>query len=192
MAGTEFPKVCPERHIEGDGKFCLGLDRPEIHTIEAAQEWWEALRQFLLCQRVADDTEVWPPSSSLDHGDAGEWHAKSLELARELGVEEQYKRARTGEKNWINDLGQRLVDRHGEPINGRSPCPMGCTWTKRGRRIPKLRSECSRRSQVIELVKAERLRMEKLDEFWVLMGDSGSECCRTMRDCPLRDRVEAA
>ena len=131
--GTKFPARCPERHIQRDQTFCLGLHTLEVVSDETAIQWWEQLRQYLCCQSIAEKTGIWPPAHALDHGGAGEWHEKALIAARELGFEEEYAAAYLGEPSWITDPNLRFFDKKGNPINGRAPCPRGCKHKSRGR-----------------------------------------------------------
>jgi hypothetical protein len=48
-----LPEFCPERHINDDGSFCLGLRAGEGITEETARAWWAKLHAFLLCQETA-------------------------------------------------------------------------------------------------------------------------------------------
>lgn len=184
--GADFPAQCPERHIELDGKFCLGLGAGEVTDADEAIRWWESLRHFLLCQSVARQTKVWPDAYALDHGDAGEHHAHALDLAGQLGIDQEYARAHADEASWITDRETKLVHRDGRAINARSPCPLACTWRRRGRTVPRLRADCERRDQLIALVRTERARRAAFKKYWQTMRDLGVQCCGTMRDCELR------
>lgn len=186
IPGTAFPARCPERHIELDGNFCLGIDTVSVVDTTAADRWWEALRQYLLCQAVAERSRIWPDRFALDHGGAGEWHARALELASDLGIEDEYDRTHADEPSWISDPKARIVHRDGRPINARTPCPLGCRWQKRGRTISRLRADCDQREKVNALVLAERERRRELANYWSRMRKAGIECCGRMRDCELR------
>ena len=56
--GTKFPARCPERHIQRDQTFCLGLHTLEVVSDETAIQWWEQLRQYLCCQSIAEKTGI--------------------------------------------------------------------------------------------------------------------------------------
>ena len=187
--GTLFPARCPERHIETGGNFCLGLNRPAVNDEAAAVDWWEALRQHLMCQAMAHRTGVWPEAFALDHGDAGEWHQKALERAEELRLEEEFAAAHAGQPSWITGATFKLVDNNGRPINGRAPCHLECTWRKRGRIVPRLRVDCERRERILDLMRFERKRREKLVEYWAAVRRTGTTCCGTMRDCELKKEL---
>lgn len=185
VPGTDLPARCPERHIQGDQTFCLGLRPLAVQSDDLARQWWRQLEQYLRCQGVAELTRVWPPGQALDHGDAGEHHERALELAAQVGVEEEYSSARLGGQSWIIDPALKLFDLKGQPINGRAPCPRGCKHRARGRFVPKLRKDCSRRETLVSLALAELQRRKALDDYWQQVYGCGEKCCRTMRGCRL-------
>lgn len=188
VPGTLLPARCPERHIQGDDTFCTGIHYLHVKSDEVALQWWEQLRQFLSFQVVASRSRVWPPAHALDHGDAGKHHEKALQIAKELGLEEEYGRARLGDASWITDPNLRIVDKLGRPINGGAPCPKGCVCKARGRFVPTLRVDCKDREAIAQLVFHERQRRKKLREYWEAVFKSNDQCCQTMRYCPLKDR----
>lgn len=183
--GNIFPARCPERHIEAGGSFCLGLDRPAVDDKESAAGWWEALRHHLMCQRMAHRSRIWPDAFALDHGSAGIWHKKALELAETLNLKEEYAAAHADEASWITGAQPKIADREGRPINGRAKCHLGCVWRKRGRRLPRLRVECDRREKFLELISIEKKRRTELVEYWRSVRRAGTICCGTMRNCEL-------
>ena len=191
--GTDLPCRCPERHIQGDKTFCLGLRYLTVQSAEKARQWWGQLNQFLRCQGVAELTRVWPVKHALDHGDAGKHHERALSLAAEAGVEEEYASARLGERSWLTDPKLHLFDKKGRPINGRALCPRGCRRRARGRQVRTLRTDCDKRQLLVDLAYTEHLRRKVLDKYWKAVFASGEKCCRTMRGCPLaayEDRPE--
>jgi hypothetical protein len=183
--GTKFPARCPERHVQCDQTFCLGLHNLEVTSDETAKQWWEQLRQYLCCQSVAERTGIWPPSHALDHGEAGKWHERALIVSRELNIEEEYAAAYLGEPSWITDPCLRLFDKKGNPINGRAPCPRGCRHTGR-RKWPVVRRDCKDRALILELVSCERKRKIDLEKYWQDARAKGETCCGRMKTCGLR------
>lgn len=190
VPGTDLPARCPDRHIQSDETFCLGLRYIDVISARAAAQWWEQLRQFLACQGVAERTRRWPPGHALDHGDAGRHHERALALATEAGVEDEYAAARLNEPSWLTDPGLHLFDRQGKPINGRAVCPRGCRHRARGRSVQILRTDCTKRSLLVELALTERLRRKALAEYWEHVFNEGTHCCRTMRFCPLGEHED--
>lgn len=183
--GKILPARCPERHIQRDHSFCLGLRKLSINSDEISIQWWEQLRQYLLCQSTAERTGIWPPAHALDHGTAGIFHETALNAARELGIEEEYAAAYMGEPSWITDPNLKLFGKKGEPINGRSPCPMGCRHKKR-RKWPIVRKDCKNRSTVLTLVTSEKERKIHLAKYWDEARADGEVCCGRMKVCGLK------
>lgn len=192
VPGTDLPARCPERHIQWDKSFCLGLRYMDVRSQIDAVQWWEQLRQFLVCQGVAERTRVWPPSQALDHGGAGKHHEKALALAGEAGVEEEYAAGRLNEPCWLTDRSLRLFDKKGNPINRRAVCPRGCMRRARGRAVQTLRVDCPKRKILVKLAFTEYLRRKALADYWKHVFSEGTRCCRTMRSCPLGQHEDEA
>ena len=183
--GTCLPARCPERHVQSDQTFCVGLRYIDVGSAAHAAQWWEQLRQFIVCQGVAERTGRWPINQALDHGDAGEHHERALTLAREADVVEEYAAARLGEPSWLTDSRLRLFNKNGKPINGRATCPRGCRRRARGRLVRTLRRDCDKRKLLVDLAYTEAQRRKELEVYWQGVINSGLRCCRTMRGCPL-------
>jgi hypothetical protein len=62
--GRTLPACCPERHINPDGSFCIGLRAGEGITEKNASPWWEKLHVFILCQETAAETGFCPARRS--------------------------------------------------------------------------------------------------------------------------------
>lgn len=186
-SGTVLPRACPERHINGDGSFCLCHPTPTIRSVDEANVWWQLLHRYLCLQRIAGRTGQWPAQQWLSHGEAGYHHERALNAAKRLGFEDLYYRNLYDEPAWFT--GKHIVtDKSGSRlINGRSPCPVGCRG-KRGR--PILRTDCCRKGDVVTLVREERLRRAAEKAFWDCQRAAGTKCCGTMRNCPLNDAAE--
>ncbi|MGP9820043.1 E2 domain-containing protein [Salinarimonas sp. NSM] len=183
IPGTRLPTYCPERHINSDASFCLGMGMTSaITSREQAEIWWTSLRQFLELQVVVGQTGIWPKAIELDHGEAGGHHRRALQAAAILGVEAEYEAARLGERSWITDGSVRVSRKCIRLLNGRAACPLGCQY--RGGH-PKLRRNCAHSTTIAELVDAERRRRKGLDQFWQLQKTLGLQCCRSVSTCPL-------
>lgn len=182
--GAVFPARCPERHIQGDRTFCLGLAPVQPSSPTTAGQFWEQLRQYLVCQHIAELTGVWPPAHALSHGGAGAHHERALAIAAELGLTDEYDRARLGELSWITSDAVRMVSRRGKPLNGRAPCPRGCRHARRPCR-PILRRNCERRALLVQLILLERQRRRELAQYWADAIAAGERCCGRMKVCGL-------
>ncbi len=184
--GEKLPLACFNRHIMPGGLFCVGLNAGRsVRTAKDARDWWSNLSQFLRLQGVASATKRWPRGMELDHGAAGNHHKAALDAAAKLGVAEEYELALLGQKSWITSM----LSRDGKRIiNGRAPCPVGCTH--KGRR--RLRCECCAAPVVLDLLQSERRRSVALAKFWEgLRSAESMVCCQTMIDCPLKNRKAA-
>lgn len=190
VPGTAFPFRCPERHVQSDQTFCLGLRKLAVDSPEAADRWWEQLRQYIVCQSVAERTGVWPPAHELDHGAAGDHHQHCLTIARELGIEEEYASARLNEPSWITDRNLRLSSKQGLPINGRAPCPRGCRARLRPN-APVIRRKCPRRALILDIISHEKKRRAALRHYWKAEWERGTRCCGSMLNCELK-KIAAA
>jgi hypothetical protein len=170
VPGTLLPKACPERHIQGDQTFCLGLRRSAITTLKAAEVWWSDLSQFLACQAIAQATGLWPPRNALDHGEAGGFHLRALQVAQRLDVEEAYWEAYFGQPSWITSTGLGLLGERGR---------VGA----RRLRKPKTPRGHTERNLLLELVIAERRRRRAMARYRQYAKTCGVTCCGGMREC---------
>ena len=185
VVGTKLPASCPERHVNSNGSFCLGLGAETIVADrDAAIIWWGLLHAFLELQQVAERTGVWPQRQALSHGDAGAHHFEALEAARKLGIEEEYHRMLEGEPAWFSQPFPRIHKSGARLCNGRLPCPKGCK-NRKGMPVP--RRDCHKKEQIIALLFHERKRRKAEKEFWRALMRAGKSCCGTMRACPLRN-----
>lgn len=174
-----LPSFCPERHINEDTSFCLGYEAgSQVVDLETAQQWWEKLRSFLLCQDTATNRRSWPYYAALSHGHAGLFQLKGETLATQLGQLDKFKSAMHGEGS-ISDNVWQVTDDNKSLLNGRMPCICGRIG-RRGR--PKLRRECRATSEPC-LVILEAQRRDAEEDFW--KSKRGKPCCGTMENCPL-------
>ena len=179
--GTRFPAFCPERHIQGDHTFCVGLGRRPVDSLRRARAWWADLDQYLACQAIAEATRLWPPQNALDHGPAGLYHQRALVLAERLGIMDAYLEAYFDQPSWITStgltkLGERKVRLTG-PIVARAPAVKG------GRKA---------RLLLLDLVMAERARRKALNAYKDLIATGTQTCCGAMRDCGFPKAVTLA
>lgn len=185
VVGTLLPASCPERHINEDGSFCLGLNAQSYATDRDRSEvWWSLLHNFLKLQHTASRSRSWPQRQALSHGDAAEHHLKALEAARKLGLEGDYYRMLEGESAWFLNPTLRVHKSGDRLCNGKLPCPKGCK-KKNGNPVP--RRKCDRKGLIAALVFHETQRRKAEKEFWKTWIDAGKTCCGSMIDCPLRD-----
>ncbi len=86
VLGTELPACCPERHINFDGSFCLGLEVPTPASEGEAIAWWSLLLGFLEMQLDARILRRWG-QRSWRHGYAGVLQRELEDKCRAVPVE---------------------------------------------------------------------------------------------------------
>jgi hypothetical protein len=177
-----LPSFCPQRHLNWDGTFCLGLNAGEaLADDQKCRAWWDKLIVFLNCQDTASETRTWPPAIELSHGAAGQTEVLAESIAERLGLLGDYQSAVRSNTGMIASAITKIAVASQRLRNGRSICVCGRTDNK-GR--PKLRRQCrSDGDRCLPLLEVQRRREEK--EFWE--GFRGKrKCCGTMDDCPLK------
>jgi hypothetical protein len=178
--GSTLPACCPERHINPDGSFCIGLRAGEGITDETAPAWWKKLHAFALWQETAAETGFWPSEAQLSHGEAGEMELAAENAADQLGLRAVYREAVAFDTGFIATGVSRINAKTGMLRNGRSACICGRT-DRRGRTL--LRRDCHGLGCPIVF---EHRRRAMVDEYWRTLRGRVA-CCGTMRECPLND-----
>lgn len=178
--GSTLPLCCPERHINPDGSFCIGIRAGESVTMENAASWWEKLHAFALCQETAQETGYWPSEAQLSHGQAGDAELAAESAAHQLGLSSAYREAVAFDSGTIAAGLSKIDASSGLLRNGRSACVCGRT-DRRGRAL--LRRDCHQRGLGCPIV-LEHRRRSLLAKYWnALQGRV--KCCGTMNGCPL-------
>lgn len=170
--GTRFPAFCPDRHIQGDQTFCVGLRRPPVNSLRRARDWWAEFDQYLACQAIAEATRLWPPQNALDHGQAGLYHQRALRLADRLGIMDAYLDAYFDQPSWITSTGLTKLGERNVRLAGRLVA-----------RAPRVKGGRKARLLLLELVMAERARRAALKQYKALISNGTQACCGAMRDC---------
>jgi hypothetical protein len=195
-----LPAVCPERHINLDGSFCLHW--PEIEPIstlelDGAEIWWGKLLVFLKRQQSAAARRQWPGrSEARAHGpEAARSQLAAEKAASELGprfrglLDDSHltsvRRKADGESRLRLLLdGQRLVtvkERSLQLMTRRSRCKCD--------RADQLRlpiSACGTHELALKtLTTALNQWKQAENDFFRAYRDRGMKCCGTIDDCPL-------
>ncbi|MGL9623677.1 hypothetical protein QRQ56_37565 [Bradyrhizobium sp. U531] len=176
-----LPSCCPERHINPDGSFCIGLRAGEGITTETAPAWWDKLHAFALCQETAEETGFWPNEAQLSHGEAGEVELAAENAADQLGLRAIYREAVAFDTGLIASGLRKIAPKTGALRNGRSACVCGRA-DRHGRVM--LRRDCRRSGLGCPIV-FEHRRRALVDGFWRSLRGHVT-CCGTMQECPLR------
>ena len=187
--GTSLPKGCPERHINHDGSFCIGLNAGrKVGSAEAASKWWHLLGEFLVCQQVATKFRRWPPEYDLSHGDAAGFQIEMEEIGKKLGWLDEITGALSFGAGWLSEELPRIRKGSGMLVNQRAPCPRRCLKRKH----PVLRRNCPHRAEIFRLVDLETKRRKAEEDFIDSFRKAGFTCCKTMDGCPFNNSAEVA
>lgn len=195
-----LPCSCPERHINGDGSFCLFWDNHEsIHIIDksSAQEWTDILYKFLMTQERVTRKKVWP-GNSWAHGNAAGHQLQALKAAEALGsdflediqtnkfhIKYRLRRSSQGNDSLIlvyrnNKELYRVWANSKRVIRLRQPCI--CKDSKKHSK--QLRS-CRNHAQMAAELAISLWNWEQEEKrFWESYADR--KCCETMEHCPLK------
>jgi len=195
---TLLPSSCPDRHINGNGSFCLfwrAVDDIEITGPDTARAWLETLVRFLQLQFRAARLRCWPDGRGRAHSFAVIHQNRAEAAAARLGepfatdiLEGRLTIIRKGgsaEGTAIRVLrdGRRLFsvwERSRRVVNQRQPClcPAGA------RRRPIVLKSCGDHATAAADLAMEMNEMVIAEKrFW--KSAQGSPCCGTMDDCPL-------
>lgn len=86
-----LPAWCIERHILGDGWFCMSWNPGEPSAVSdeaSARAFWARLDRFLQSQATASTLLKWPaPSNARAHGVAATFQNEAEEIAAQFGVD---------------------------------------------------------------------------------------------------------
>jgi hypothetical protein len=165
-----WPAFCPERHINDDGTFCLGIsDVPSVNDKSSAISWWSYLQEYLDTQFVAGQTKKWPPNKQFAHGDAGIAEEALEKLTKGTKFEQEVGQAHQRNVGWLASTLPRI----------HKTCPRGCN--RKGR--PILRRNCVDRELMFQIVALEHRYRQGEAAFW--KSHSGTKCCGYSEGCGL-------
>lgn len=188
-----LPPACPLRHLNSDGKFCLGWQHedPSFVLDEAgARNWWEALTVFLGHQLHADACRRWPTGQERAHGDAAEDEAIAEGVAEGFGrgllagmrvgrlglrrVARSTRLERNGRRLFALRDGSQAVS------NLKAACPCA-----RSAGTIALKACGDHASDAARLIRAMASWQEKEAQFYREFA-SVMPCCGTMETCPIQ------
>ncbi len=199
-----LPASCPERHINGDGAFCLGWNDPldsAVPDAAWATAWWQRLWAFLCLQARAEKLRYWP-GPAWPHGDAASHQQQAEEAAGSLSpalkdalengalrMRRLTRSSRKGEPIFQLLQGDDVLwPFWGDPlrpINKQRACPCPHGDIKRHRRL----KTCGNHAGALQTL-ATALMNRDLEEarFWA--GLKAGVCCGTMDGCALAPRQQ--
>ncbi len=195
-----LPRFCPERHIIGNGVFCMYWNRDrhfDVYDSPSARKWLGVLIEFLRAQRRAAYMRKWPSAEAWAHGEAA---AQAQRQAERAGM------ALLGEwSQWIADrslavgrdaLGVYRVTASGMPLfsawanpdhrKSKGKCGVGAIEHAAKRRRGYTKSK--RAALLLDLARGLWKWKSAEELFWSLYRDQ--PCCGTMDTCGLRMAAE--
>lgn len=202
MVPLVFPPSCPQRHINGDGSFCLGWHGEQDMRVigrDSAAKWWNTLFVFLIKQRRANNSRRWP-GEQWAHGHkaaANQWLTE--EAARSLGEDfvtdlklrkfrvekiNSSKRPSSLLKVFRNNVHIYSVwENFKQLTSARKPCL--CKPSCNGK-PKKIRSCGSHRESLVNLgIHLHRQELE--EEKYIKSYASLKACCGTLDECPIKN-----
>ena len=202
LAPNNLPGFCPQRHINGDGTFCLYWAAEEglvVTTDVVAREWWRTVWKYLKQQARVTKLRKWPDDAEWAHGEAARYQKQALEAASRLGgaFEEALQNSEVVVKTTrARRYAQRLIaqvfvyDQHlysvwldsDKVVNRKQRCFCGSS----GNRKPARLKACHDHAEdAVKLAQSKLRWEEKENEFWAAL--KGRQCCGTTDICPLKD-----
>ena len=175
-----LPKACPQRHINVDGSFCIGLRAGYlVEDRSSAANWCRNSAYSLRLKRPQKKSGNGPPLLQLSHGDAADIQLKAEMLADRLGKAEDYKNAVAFGIRPVAVYARQIRFPMGRLKNSGAKCV--CGWIRSDGQTKK-RWQCAKDNDLcLPVLEAKRQRAEK--SFW--RHWEGLPCCGTMRECPL-------
>ena len=182
---SRLPSFCPERHINIDQSFCLGLSSEiKVRNNQEASVWWECLNNFLINQIIADKTGRFPNQDSLSHGSAAKHQIKAEKAACWLGLAEEYQKSMFSPSSWLKAIVDEISERNGIYIPSdieRIRSKVEPNVHKHGKRQKTINKK------IKKMLSAELSRREGERLFWKLCDENNTlKCCQTMPQCPLQ------
>lgn len=190
---TRLPASCPNRHINGDGSFCMSFpaeDRLIVTDPAAATTWWRRLLKFLDLQEMAERLRRWPTTHEWAHGPEAAWHqARAERSAAALGERFVHGLADRRLKALRRRRGSSFIELHEDGAR------LYSVW-ETPRRVATLRQAClcgsghpiiacGDHAEHAATLPLALMAMERSEAaFWRAVGDK--PCCGKLRDCPLR------
>lgn len=194
-----YPNLCPNRHINNGGYFCLGLYEDLINL--PVEKWVIKVKYFLEAQHKCEINRVWPIDDFKQwaHGNAANYQ-KIVEryyeqfknnvlclTLEQLKVVELKSDKKTIYHVYANN-DRILVGNKDKVLNKRYTCICDKHGKKKHKTIGKCPKKCA---EVIFMVAINDFLLDKTEqEFWDnLKKNSDCICCNTMNICELKNTV---
>lgn len=191
-----YPDLCPNRHINHGGWFCLGL--AEDINVLSIERWVQNLKRFLEAQQKCEINGIWPRDDDLKewaHGDGAiyqkvveQYYAKFKDnrlglILEQLSVIEVNSANRDKKLFHVYANGKLiLIGDQNQVFNKRYACICDQHGLKKHRSIGKCSEQCSKAIFMVAINDYLLHRAEK--EFWDSFGRR--TCCNTMKKCKFK------
>jgi len=192
-ANERYPNLCPNRHINFGGFFCLGL-KEDLDNL-SINEWVRTVQLFLEAQYKCEINGVWPRDDFKEwaHGDGATYqkiveqyfdqfkkNRLGLTLEQLNVVESKYSGLDKGKIYHVYANGELILVGNEEKVfNKRHTCICDKHGQKKHKSIGKCSNKCS---QVVFMVAINDYLLNKAEkEFWDSFGKRN--CCNTMKKC---------
>ncbi len=193
-----YPHLCPNRHINKGGFFCLGLSE-DLNNI-SIDKWVKTVKYFLEAQYKCEINREWPNDdfSQWAHGD-GAYYQKKIEeyyerfkcnlLGIELGQLKVVELINNDNKKTYHVYANNsliLIGKENKVLNKRYSCVCDEHGIKKHRTIGKCPQNCA---EVIFMVAINDFLLNRAEDiFWKSFGnDSNDICCNTMNSCGFKE-----
>lgn len=185
--GKLFPAFCPERHINRDGSFCIGLNYSTMPITEKnVDDWWQVLLAFLQDQLLAERTGVWRSENSLSHGEtAAHYQIRAEALAEKLFLRDEYSKAMVSRTNWLKTLIDEVSYGH-RRLDNQLTQELTNQSAKFGLSDPDSKLNKKRAKK---LVCMEQKRRKAEVYFWQQARNEKLKCCGKMKTCQLGTKI---
>lgn len=192
-----LPVFCPNRHINSDKSFCLGL-QSDLEKL-SIKDWITRLKEFLTCQIFAKKIGKWPITcKQWSHGNGATYQKNVEELLNQINLEKlglEFNKLRLIEKKNIiyKDLPyfhvyheDRLIITR--PQNFKHNKRLSCICTKHGRSKHVTLGACMKKCSdiLINILINEKKRVREEEKFWESFKTAKLTCCQTMNKCGLK------
>ncbi|GFE87309.1 E2 domain-containing protein [Steroidobacter agaridevorans] len=195
-----LPAHCPERHINGDGSFCLYWQEGEdearpVTDADSATDWWVLLNRYLNRQETAAQLGHWVGEARA-HGDAAQHQRAAERIAARFGGKfaedlrggklRVQRRERHSRALLELSRGDVLIARISTMPTAQIAHDLACPCDAGASPIG---SCSSHRNDLKELILAVRNWNEGERRFYERLRAARVRCCGTMRGCPLQSGV---
>lgn len=188
-----YPNLCPNRHINSGGFFCLGLYE-DLKNL-SVKKWVRTVQYFLEAQNKCEINGVWPRDDFKEwaHGDGAIYQKKVeqyYELFKKTHLDLTLDQLMVFEPKCLNLNKEKifhvyanneliLVGNEKKVFNKRHTCICDNHGLKKHKSIGKCPNKCS---ETVFMVAINDYLLNKAEKvFWESFGKT--ECCNTMKKC---------